>query len=368
MEAIFGNRRERYVLVGAAHELILRILPFRHPQSREALARFMRTAAGIRLRRPDLDAVLLQTLAALNPHTKGRLPTLVERYLRLRQNEPDPVQRFGACVLDVIRYRGVGSAQVQRAIAIIEEEYDNPRLAQESVADRLNLSPVEFSILFARHTGATFTAFLRDVRLDRAAQLLAVGGLSIKEIWAQVGFNEASNFTHQFKNRFGVSPREYRSSVICSAEAARKETSTTIGGHESSSHPLLIVEDNDETREQLTRHFQHKGYSVTATVTGEEAFRAATRVTPAAIVIDQHLPDTEGIEWLRAYRQFRPGTDPAAVLFTADLDVDDESPELQRLGATFVSKLCDLEEVQMLVESVLTLHGRGSSSTAGPAG
>lgn len=322
----------------------------------------MRTAADTRVGKLDLDAVLLQVLAILNPHTKGRLPTLVDRYLSRRPTEPDAVTRFGACVLDVIRYRGVGCWDVQRAIASIEDNYSNSRLTQEAIADRLDLAPTELSVLFARHTGETFTTYLRQVRLNRAAFLLASETVSIKEVWTQVGYNDASNFTHQFKERFGVSPRDYRASVIHTPESMPAHVMMAAGSR-SPFHPVLIVEDNDETRTTLTRNLQQRGFSITAAATGQSAFHEATRATPAAIVIDQHLPDTEGIDWLRAYRQSRTDATAPAVLFTADLEVDEDGAELQRLDATFVSKLCDLEDVELLVESLVTMQ-RTSDATA----
>ena len=108
-------------------------------------------------------------------------------------------------------------------------------------------------MLFARHTGDTFTTYLREVRLNRAASLLASETLSIKEVWTQVGYNDASNFTHQFKERFGVSPRDYRASLIHPPEAMPAHVMMAVGSR-SPSHPVLIVEDNDETRTALTRN------------------------------------------------------------------------------------------------------------------
>ena len=58
--------------------------------------------------------------------------------------------------------------------------------------------------------GITPTDFIRNVRLKRAAQLLANTQLPINEIADRVGFITARNFSTQFKKMYGVTPSEYR--------------------------------------------------------------------------------------------------------------------------------------------------------------
>ena len=94
MAGIVGTRLERYTLVHAADEFILTALPFRHRCSREALRRFVDTARQCKLPGPELESVLLTLLSVLDPHTRGRLPSLVDRYFADRRLEPDAVRRF----------------------------------------------------------------------------------------------------------------------------------------------------------------------------------------------------------------------------------------------------------------------------------
>ena len=46
--------------------------------------------------------------------------------------------------------------------------------------------------------------------MRRAKQLLADEKLSVKEISARVGYDNALNFSTGFRKRFGISPSEYR--------------------------------------------------------------------------------------------------------------------------------------------------------------
>ncbi len=58
--------------------------------------------------------------------------------------------------------------------------------------------------------GATPRQWLCNLRLERAAQLLANRRLRIKEVQSLVGIADASHFARDFRDRFGTSPTEYR--------------------------------------------------------------------------------------------------------------------------------------------------------------
>jgi AraC-like DNA-binding protein/CheY-like chemotaxis protein len=356
MLPITGKRLQRYGLIHAAHEFILTALPFRHGESRRALARFEDVARRCELPTAESDAVLITLLAVLDPHAHGRLPSLVDRYLAQRRHVPDAVQRFCMCVDDVIRYRGVGSMEVQQAIAAIEERFVDSRLTQSALAAELGISAQQLSSLFADQTGVSFAEYLRDVRLDRAARLLVSGQASVKEIWSAVGYNDASNFCHQFRDRFATTPRDYRARGIRSAISADTFTHSVfdpISQHLGRGESLLIVDDDEGTRETLGWHLRASGYSVVVADTGEAALKQSDRGALDAIILDHHLPDMDGLQFLERLRRRDGENTPAVLLFTADWDVAEEAEHIAGFGAMFASKLCDLEEVERLVASLL---------------
>lgn len=53
--------------------------------------------------------------------------------------------------------------------------------------------------------------YLRQLRMERAKQLLESSFLSVKEIAFQVGLNDESHFVRDFKSTYGYSPALYRS-------------------------------------------------------------------------------------------------------------------------------------------------------------
>ena len=98
-------------------------------------------------------------------------------------------------------------SQMLKAIEahIDDEQYNADLLARDVAMSRASLYKKLQTIL-----GITPTDFIRNVRLKRAAQLLAESQLSISEIADRVGFITARNFSMQFKKMFGVLPSEYR--------------------------------------------------------------------------------------------------------------------------------------------------------------
>ena len=99
---------------------------------------------------------------------------------------------------------------IEEAVSRIEHRFTDARLKQHVVAAELGVSASSLSVRFKRASGVTFSEYLRTTRLARAASLLAETALSVKEVWASVGYNDFSNFDHDFKRCFSVTPREYR--------------------------------------------------------------------------------------------------------------------------------------------------------------
>jgi len=76
-----------------------------------------------------------------------------------------------------------------------------------------NLSHSRFCDLFKKETNLSFNKFMRKIRIEKACLLLKNESFSIKEISYDVGYHDHSNFDHDFKNKIGVSPSEYRQNI-----------------------------------------------------------------------------------------------------------------------------------------------------------
>lgn len=102
-----------------------------------------------------------------------------------------------------------GTARLKHALAFIQKEYVRP-LDVEEMAAYCGFSPSHFMRWFRSMTGSSFVGYLNEYRLAEAAQRLRGTDEKILAIAQDVGFSSLSNFNHQFRIRYGVSPREYR--------------------------------------------------------------------------------------------------------------------------------------------------------------
>jgi len=104
------------------------------------------------------------------------------------------------------------SGLIQRARQLIGERYAEPDLDPSGVAAAMGISKRYMHALLAAD-GTTFLDLLRQVRLDRAAELLVdarFAGRQIAEISWQCGYLDPSYFARVFRERFGTGPREWR--------------------------------------------------------------------------------------------------------------------------------------------------------------
>ena len=187
--------------------------------------------------------------------------------------------------------------------------------------------------------------------------MLAQSLKSIKEVWGSLGYNAAANFDHHFRDRFGMTPTEYRARAIwfSPTDSAHVPAKPVLGASTqpgANSRRVLIVDDDQGTRETVGTRLRLDGYVVGAAATGREALDSAARDRWNIVVLDFHLPDMDGLDCLRTLRQRQPGLHPAVVLFTADWEAEDHVDEAHALGATIESKLCDFGEFERFLAAL----------------
>jgi AraC-like DNA-binding protein len=77
------------------------------------------------------------------------------------------------------------------------------------LAEQVSMSPSAFSQLFRDVTGRAPYQFFKDMRLDRARELLIDGQWPVARISKEIGYASVSHFIREFRGRFGVTPRAY---------------------------------------------------------------------------------------------------------------------------------------------------------------
>ncbi len=98
---------------------------------------------------------------------------------------------------------------IEKICAAIEREFALP-LTLKQMAEQHHIDMSYLSTLFHAKVGKTFTAYLTEVRLARACQLLETTTLSHEKIAALCGYSQYTYFKRVFKKVLGVTPSQYR--------------------------------------------------------------------------------------------------------------------------------------------------------------
>ena len=101
------------------------------------------------------------------------------------------------------------SKGVAAAVDYGRHHYSEP-ISLESVSREVHLNTEYLSRIFKEETGCTYSTFLSETRLQKAAYLLSHTPERVQKIAESVGYPNVSYFSTTFKKRYGVNPYEYR--------------------------------------------------------------------------------------------------------------------------------------------------------------
>jgi AraC-like DNA-binding protein len=99
---------------------------------------------------------------------------------------------------------------VREVVRVISQNYSDPELDLEGVANELPISPYVLSRILNQQVGLSFRQLLRQVRIEEAKRMLASRRYSVKEVAAKVGFADSHYFSRSFREVTGLSASEYR--------------------------------------------------------------------------------------------------------------------------------------------------------------
>lgn len=104
------------------------------------------------------------------------------------------------------------ATDMERFMPVIEHLRQQPgsALPLGVAATMCNLSPAYFSRRFALIFGCGFADYAASYRLHLAARHVATTATPISTISYDLGFASPSHFAERYRERFGMSPREYR--------------------------------------------------------------------------------------------------------------------------------------------------------------
>lgn len=104
------------------------------------------------------------------------------------------------------------SKLIADAIAYIRKNIGNT-ITCESLSRELYIGESQLPRQFSKETGMTLPEFITECRFAKAKELLISTDESITDICTQVGFNYPAYFTKVFRDKTGMTPRQYRDTL-----------------------------------------------------------------------------------------------------------------------------------------------------------
>jgi DNA-binding response OmpR family regulator len=120
---------------------------------------------------------------------------------------------------------------------------------------------------------------------------------------------------------------------------------------------ILIIEDDDGSRNALTEVLRYEGFEVCGAASGEAGVRMLAEFQPQFAIIDVHLPDANGIELMREIRKLQPECACLVASGSASFTTRDGAPmmmdfsqEADEAGA--IGYFCKPIDVDLLLETL----------------
>jgi len=117
---------------------------------------------------------------------------------------------------------------------------------------------------------------------------------------------------------------------------------------------ILMIEDNEQNRDALSRRLQRHGYDVITAIDGRQGITMAQAEIPDLILMDLNLPDVDGWEATRILKE-APETQAIPIMaMTAHAIAGDEERALQAGCDDYHAKPVEFQRLLTQIEALLT--------------
>jgi AraC-like DNA-binding protein len=113
----------------------------------------------------------------------------------------------------------------EEATDIVDQEYGSD-LSLDEIARRVASSRRQLQRAYAEIGHTTFREHLTRVRMDKASELLAGRGMTVREVAHRVGYRQPAQFAKAFRRQHGVAPSDFRADA---ADRSRGRFSRPLG-------------------------------------------------------------------------------------------------------------------------------------------
>lgn len=105
------------------------------------------------------------------------------------------------------------NATLRKVLRYMDQNYQSG-LSLDQVAGVARMTPSYFSTYFKKATGENYLVFATRMKIEKAKELLQNASIHIYEVSEKVGFDDSKYFSRQFHKLTGLTPKQYRDSII----------------------------------------------------------------------------------------------------------------------------------------------------------
>lgn len=117
---------------------------------------------------------------------------------------------------------------MDRVMQSVNNHLADPEYSVETLTADVGISRAQLHRKMKELTGISTAEFIRNIRMQRAAELIEEGKINITQIAYDCGFNSQSHFSTVFRKHFGITPSQY---------AAQHTSETNRNEHETKLNP-----------------------------------------------------------------------------------------------------------------------------------
>jgi two-component system response regulator YesN len=123
---------------------------------------------------------------------------------------------------------------MEKRVEIIIEHMEGDLRRQvtlQEIAPLVNLSPSRLRHIFKADTGVSLKQYQKQLRMQKARELLEDSFLSVKQIMIEIGIPDRNHFARSFKKTFGTTPTEHRHTARRQSNNAMPQPDHMLNSH-----------------------------------------------------------------------------------------------------------------------------------------
>ena len=144
------------------------------------------------------------------PFSVKELQIIINNLIQQREQLLKKYQNKFVVASDEIPLASVDQQFLEKAIQHIKDHIENTSFGVEQLADKMCLSPSQLHRKLQALIDQAPGQLIRNIRLQRAADLIKKNAGTLADICFQTGFSDQTYFSRAFKNQFGCSPSAYK--------------------------------------------------------------------------------------------------------------------------------------------------------------